>query len=254
MHAPLYFQCIQQGNGITSDVILNSLSPKNNRDMVFKAGEGAGASGSFFFFSFDRKFIIKTMTDEELHFFLKILPDYELHLKENPDSIISRMYGVYTIRMEKIATVHLMLMSNTLNFRNSEAIERIFDLKGSTVSREVKIHATTKKTATLKDTNFLNIQKSDEIFSFMGEDCHKLRRILAADVKFLKDHGIMDYSLLLSAERYSANTVLQDDGQVVDPETPLAANTDDDRCMFFGGSSSINDIERRRSSTKKTFF
>ena len=84
------------------------------------------------------------MTDEELHFFLKILPDYELHFKENPDSIISRMYGVYTIRMEKIATVHLMLMSNTLKFRNGDAIERIFDLKGSTVAREVKINAQTK--------------------------------------------------------------------------------------------------------------
>ena len=99
VHAPLYFQSIQQGNGITTEVLLASLSPEFNRDMVFKAGEGAGASGSFFFFSHDRKFIIKTMTDSELNFFLKILPDYELHFKENPDSIISRMYGVYTIRM-----------------------------------------------------------------------------------------------------------------------------------------------------------
>jgi hypothetical protein len=39
-----------------------SLSPKFNRDSVFKAGEGAGRSGSFFFFSHDRKFIIKTMS------------------------------------------------------------------------------------------------------------------------------------------------------------------------------------------------
>jgi len=39
-----------------------SLSPKFNRDRVFAAGEGAGRSGSFFFFSHDRKFIIKTMT------------------------------------------------------------------------------------------------------------------------------------------------------------------------------------------------
>ena len=54
----------------------------------------------------------------------------------------------------------------------------------------------------------------------MKEDNIKLRRILAADVKFLKDHKIMDYSLLLSAERYSANTVQKDDGAVIDPETP----------------------------------
>ena len=43
-------------------VIEESLSPANNRDQVFKAGEGAGRSGSFFFFSHDRKFIIKTMS------------------------------------------------------------------------------------------------------------------------------------------------------------------------------------------------
>ena len=54
----------------------------------------------------------------------------------------------------------------------------------------------------------------------MKEDNVKLRRVIAADVKFLMDHKIMDYSLLLSAERYSANTVKQDDGGVIDPETP----------------------------------
>jgi len=95
------------------------------------------------------------MSTEELKLFLKMLPDYELHLTEHPDSVISRIYGVYTIRMQKIATVHLMLMANTLTFRNANQIERIFDLKGSTVSRLVKMDATTKKTATLKDNNYL---------------------------------------------------------------------------------------------------
>jgi len=35
------------------DNFYSSLSPKFNRDMIFKAGEGAGRSGSFFFFSHD---------------------------------------------------------------------------------------------------------------------------------------------------------------------------------------------------------
>ena len=53
-----------------------SLSPKFNRDMVFKAGEGAGRSGSFFFFSHDQKFIIKTMTKQELTLMKKMMPAY----------------------------------------------------------------------------------------------------------------------------------------------------------------------------------
>ena len=55
-------------------VLHTSLSPKFNLEQVFKAGEGAGKSGSFFFFSHDKKFIIKTMTDEELELFRKLQP------------------------------------------------------------------------------------------------------------------------------------------------------------------------------------
>lgn len=56
----------------SGDVLHASLSPKFNRDQVFQAGAGAGRSGSFFFFSHDRKFIIKTMTSGELKLFLRI--------------------------------------------------------------------------------------------------------------------------------------------------------------------------------------
>lgn len=92
----------------------------------------------------------------------------------------------------------------------------------------------------------------------MKEDNVKLRRVIAADVKFLRDHKIMDYSLLLSAERYSANTVKQDDGSVIDPETPKHDNsinggggTED----FISSSPSLLLREpARRRSRHKTFF
>jgi hypothetical protein len=58
------------------DFLYESLCPKFNRDMVFKAGEGAGRSGSFFFFSHDNRFIIKTLTKGELEIFLTMLPSY----------------------------------------------------------------------------------------------------------------------------------------------------------------------------------
>ena len=54
---------------INQKVLHASLSPKFNLEQVFGAGEAAGKSGSFFFFSHDRRFIIKTMTDEELTLF-----------------------------------------------------------------------------------------------------------------------------------------------------------------------------------------
>jgi len=58
-----------------------SLHPNLNRDAIFKAGEGAGRSGSFFFFSHDNKFILKTMTKDELKLMIHLLPYYAGHFK-----------------------------------------------------------------------------------------------------------------------------------------------------------------------------
>ena len=51
-----------QLDSIEPEKMMESLSLAENRHMVFKAGQGAGASGSFFFFSHDGKFLIKTLS------------------------------------------------------------------------------------------------------------------------------------------------------------------------------------------------
>ena len=56
------FAFLRIRDGYTNATLLESLDPVKNKDMVYKAGESAGKSGSFFFFSQDEKFIIKTMT------------------------------------------------------------------------------------------------------------------------------------------------------------------------------------------------
>lgn len=42
--------------------MIDSLDPSKNIKQIQNAGLGAGASGSFFFFSNDKKFIMKTMS------------------------------------------------------------------------------------------------------------------------------------------------------------------------------------------------
>ena len=66
--------------------------------MAFAAGEGAGKSGSFFFATYDSKYLIKTMKSSEKKAFLDILDNYVLHLRRNPDSLITRIYGIFTIK------------------------------------------------------------------------------------------------------------------------------------------------------------
>jgi len=68
-------------------------------------------------------------------------------------SLLARIYGIYTIKMEEIEPVHIILMGNSKK-SNDKMIEHVFDLKGSFINREVK-GKNLKNTATLKDLNLL---------------------------------------------------------------------------------------------------
>ena len=108
------------------------MSPLYNREQVFQSGEGAGKSGSFFFFSHDNKFLIKTMKADELDLMLKILPHYLEHHRRNPDSLLAKIFGVFTLKKAGMNKVHLMLMENTIQVKNKAGLRMVFDLKGST--------------------------------------------------------------------------------------------------------------------------
>jgi 1-phosphatidylinositol-4-phosphate 5-kinase len=96
-YAPAIFNEIRLFDHLSSKDILESLNTEDNRESVFKAKESAGKSGSFFFFSYDRRFIIKTMNSSELAVFRNALPDYFCHLRDNKNSIIARIYGAFTV-------------------------------------------------------------------------------------------------------------------------------------------------------------
>jgi len=61
MHQRDEFNRICHLLNITPEDILNSLDLQENKDTMFKAGQGAGKSGSFFFFTADNRFIIKSL-------------------------------------------------------------------------------------------------------------------------------------------------------------------------------------------------
>ncbi len=96
-----------------------------NEETIKKAKQSIGKSGSFFFFSHDKKFILKTISVHELESLLKLLPHYYDYICfENPFSLLSRIYGAFSINIGGISTIHLFLMENSL----SEIKEVIFFL------------------------------------------------------------------------------------------------------------------------------
>ena len=90
---------------------MKSLSLEENRKKVFKAGESAGKSGSFFFFSHDNRLLIKTMKGNEKKIMLNILDDYIDHIKKsNNKSLLARIYGIYTIKSNYFRDLDLLIM------------------------------------------------------------------------------------------------------------------------------------------------
>lgn len=138
------------------------------------------------------------MPKGELDLLLKLLPDFHKHLSENPDSLLSRIYGVYTVKMESYAEVHMIIMGNILRWDNDKDVTRVYDLKGSTFSRIVK--GRIKPSTTLKDINFVDNQREITEVNLSDKDLWKINTVIKKDSDFLSSLNIMDYSLLLGIE------------------------------------------------------
>lgn len=72
------------------------------------------------------------MSRSELNTFLEMLQQYVEHLSTNPYSLLSKIFGVFTIEKPGMGSVHVMLMENTLKLENPKLLKYVFDLKGST--------------------------------------------------------------------------------------------------------------------------
>lgn len=134
------FSEIMQLDGIQPQDMMESLSLENNRNMVFKAGEGAGKSGSFFFFSHDNRFLIKTLSKTEKNLLLGMLDEYIEHIKASGNqSLLARIYGVFSVRSNYFDGLDIMIMQNTSLLASKKNPKMVFDLKGSTVGRRSKV-------------------------------------------------------------------------------------------------------------------
>ena len=127
-----------------------------------------GKSGSFFYFSRDYKYIIKTIHHAEHRLLRKILKDYYNHIEDNPNTLLSQFYGLHRVKIPYGKKIHFVVMNNL--FPPHRDIHQTFDLKGSTVGRDFKEEDLAKNPrATLKDLNWLRRNRSEE--RRVGKEC-----------------------------------------------------------------------------------
>lgn len=116
--APKVFRSIREMDGIDEHVLMRSIDPRHNRFQIFKVNDGqkhtaGGKSGSFFFFTQDRKYIVKSMKESEVRKLLKILQSKLEYLKYH-NSLLSRVYGIYKVKMKGVMGIYLCLQKNAI--------------------------------------------------------------------------------------------------------------------------------------------
>lgn len=149
-------------------------------------------SGQFFFYSHDRQYMIKTISGGECKFLRSILPEYLAHIESNPHTLLTRYYGMHRIKPHKKREVHFLIMGSV--FHTSKFVHTVFDLKGSRQGRNATQKEKESGAPVYKDNDFLDMN----IKISLGEERAKLLNAqIAADVDFLSQLNIMDYSLLL---------------------------------------------------------
>jgi len=152
-----------------------------------------GKSGSFFYFSRDYRFIIKTIAHSEHKFLRSILKDYYTHVKDNPHTLLSRFYGLHRVKLPRGRKIHFVIMNNL--FPPHRDIHETYDLKGSAFGREYPEEKAKKNPrAVLKDKNWVNRGRTLELGP---EKRALLSEQLRRDMEFLKRKNVMDYSLLV---------------------------------------------------------
>lgn len=85
-YAPLLMRQIRDLDGVNEEELFESLHPKNNREQIFKTNKNSnsndgGRSGSFFFFTQDKRFLVKTMTTYERKILIGMLPQMIQYLQ-----------------------------------------------------------------------------------------------------------------------------------------------------------------------------
>jgi len=197
-YAPQAFREVRSLFNITTQQFLESWHvPKNEpTDLVGSTGR----SGSNFYKTPDKRFFFKTLIHNEVYAMLGLLKEYIQHFKKYPRSFIMKVCGMHRIIYggEKL---WIIIMGNILP-EPYVSIDEKYDLKGRTPKPGKSI---SERQPISKDA--LKDNEISRTFAFVEEDRQFFQKQLKRDIKLLKNHNIMDYSLLVGIHHVTEEDV-----------------------------------------------
>ncbi|XP_062988612.1 phosphatidylinositol 5-phosphate 4-kinase type-2 beta isoform X3 [Elgaria multicarinata webbii] len=186
-YCPLVFRNLRERFGIDDQDYQNSVT---RSAPVYS--DSHGRCGVRFLTTYDRRFVIKAVSSEDVAEMHNILKKYHQFTVEcHGNTLLPQFLGIYRLTVDGMET-YMVVTRNVFSHRLT--VHRKYDLKGSTVAREASDKEKAKDLPTFKDNDFLNEGQKLHV----GEECKKnFLEKLKRDVEFLAQLKIMDYSLLV---------------------------------------------------------
>jgi len=112
--------------------LMSEYSHKDKRE-GFREIISSGASGSYFYVTPNRQFIVKTISKAEKATLMSVASEYVRHCERNPGTMIQYL-GCHSIRLPlNTAKIYFVVMTNALP---AKKLDSTFDLKGATANRQ----------------------------------------------------------------------------------------------------------------------
>ncbi|KAK2868692.1 hypothetical protein Q7C36_000563 [Tachysurus vachellii] len=186
-YCPLVFRNLRERFAIDDQEYQNSLI----RSAPIPS-DAQGRSGARFHTSYNKKYVIKIITSEDVAEMHNILKKYHQYIVEcHGNTLLPQFLGMYRLTVDGDET-YMIVTRNVFSPRLP--VHKKYDLKGSTVSREASDKEKTKELPTYKDNDFIN----DGQKIYIDEENKKMfLEKLKNDVEFLAQLKLMDYSLLV---------------------------------------------------------
>lgn len=166
-YASALFQNIRTVNSLSGQSLYNSLNPRANKKILLKSFEKTSAKGGKpLIKTHDKRFLIKEVSEEERDFFLSLVKNYHSHLRDNNRSLLAKIYGCFSIKVNNKNKVYHILMEN-LDPLDDEFILFKYDMKFSTVNRkEINSNSTIRA---IKNTFLKQLPWAKELFDVPEE-------------------------------------------------------------------------------------
>ena len=184
-YAPALFAECRQAFNISGESYKRSVARTGFSFIEFASNS---KSGQMFFFSWDSKYLIKTITEKEAFVLLRMLPKYVQHITK--PSLLMRICGLYRVSVSADQSPRFFSIAlSVFDTGPEKGLHHQFDLKGSTRGRVAGEQEEVKKDLNwIKDGFQVNLPTGLK---------RKITSALENDANFLKEQNVLDYSVLV---------------------------------------------------------